>query len=279
MKTNRQDTCSDTGSRRLIVRADDMGSSHAANVACIDSYRSGIVRSVEVMVPCAWFPEAVILLAETPDLDVGVHLTLTSEWERCKWRPLTRAPSLARCDGFFPKLIWTNPAFPPGSALLDGPLCPDEIEGEWRAQIEQACRSIPGVSHLSAHMGCTVINAEITAMAKRLAHEYGLMFEVGAAEVVSMRGWPAGTPVADQPAAFVEALSNLPSGISLFIEHPGLDEAEMQGFGNPTESHVAVQRGAVTRIFTDATVMDTVRRAGIELISYADLISSVFPKA
>ncbi|MEI6169212.1 MAG: ChbG/HpnK family deacetylase [bacterium] len=276
---NQQDQVSGKRLRQLIVRADDMGSSHAANVACIDCYRRGIVRSVEVMVPCAWFPEAVILLVENPGLDVGVHLTLTSEWERCKWRSLTRAPSLASCDGFFPKLIWTNPAFPPGSALLDGPLCPDEIEGEWRAQIEQACRSIPRISHLSAHMGCTVINADITAMAKQLAHEYGLMFEVGASEVVSMRGWPAGTPVADQPAAFIEALSNLPSGISLFIEHPGLDEAEMQGFGNPTETQVAVQRGAVTRIFTDPAVMDAVRRAGIELISYADLASSAFRKA
>jgi len=53
---------------RLIVRADDIGSSHAANLACIESYRKGIARSVEVMVPCPWFNEAVKMLEETPGL-------------------------------------------------------------------------------------------------------------------------------------------------------------------------------------------------------------------
>ena len=83
---------------RLIVRGDDIGSSHAANVACIESYRDGIMRSVEVMVPCPWFAEAVEMLNENPGLDVGIHLTLTSEWEKCKWRPLTYGPSLVNED-------------------------------------------------------------------------------------------------------------------------------------------------------------------------------------
>ena len=69
---------------RLIMRGDDIGSSHAANLGCIKSYQEGIMKSVEVMVPCAWFPEAVQMLQENPGLDVGVHLTLTSEWENVK---------------------------------------------------------------------------------------------------------------------------------------------------------------------------------------------------
>ena len=80
--------------QELVVRIDDMGSSHSANVACIDTYRNGIARSVEVMPVCAWFPEAVRMLRDNPGLDVGVHLTLTSEWENVKWRPLTNCPSL-----------------------------------------------------------------------------------------------------------------------------------------------------------------------------------------
>jgi chitin disaccharide deacetylase len=69
----------------LLVRADDMGVAQAVNEACIASYREGIVRSVEVIVPGAWFPDAVRLLKENPGLDVGVHLTLTSEWDRRGW--------------------------------------------------------------------------------------------------------------------------------------------------------------------------------------------------
>ena len=71
---------------KLLVRGDDIGSSHNANLACIESYKNGIVRSVEIMVPCSWFEEAVIMLNENPGLDVGIHLTLTSEWDNYKWR-------------------------------------------------------------------------------------------------------------------------------------------------------------------------------------------------
>ena len=70
---------------RLIIRGDDIGSSHAANVGCIQSYRDGIMRSVEVMVPCPWFFEAAHFCQDKSGLDIGVHLTFTSEWKRYKW--------------------------------------------------------------------------------------------------------------------------------------------------------------------------------------------------
>ena len=66
----------------LLVRADDIGMAHAGNAACIEVYEQGICRSVELMVPCPWFAEAVELLRAHPEYDVGVHLTLTSEWQR-----------------------------------------------------------------------------------------------------------------------------------------------------------------------------------------------------
>jgi predicted glycoside hydrolase/deacetylase ChbG (UPF0249 family) len=89
------------GKIRLLVRSDDMASSHAANVSCIDVATKGISRSVEIMVPCAWFFEAAQMLRQNPDIDVGVHLTLTSEWDGIKWGPITPSPSLADGDGNF----------------------------------------------------------------------------------------------------------------------------------------------------------------------------------
>jgi hypothetical protein len=81
------------GEIRLLVRADDMGASQAIDEACIKTSTEGISRSVEVIVPGPWFLDAVRLLKENPTVDVGVHLALTSEWERVKWRPITHAPS------------------------------------------------------------------------------------------------------------------------------------------------------------------------------------------
>ena len=64
---------------RLIVRGDDMGSSQSSNLASMDTYKNGIETSIELMVVAPWFPEAARLLRENPGIDVGLHLTLTSE--------------------------------------------------------------------------------------------------------------------------------------------------------------------------------------------------------
>src|SRR5438477_8215157 len=85
---------------RLLVRGDDMGVSQSINEACIKTATGGIVRSVEVIAPGPWFLDAVRLLKENPNIDVGVHLDLTSEWARVKWRPITHAPSLIDDDGY-----------------------------------------------------------------------------------------------------------------------------------------------------------------------------------
>ncbi|MFK7844148.1 MAG: ChbG/HpnK family deacetylase, partial [Rhodothermales bacterium] len=97
---------------RLIVRGDDMGYAHAGNVALIQSYKEGIMTSVEVLVPAPWFPEAVKMLAENPGLDVGIHLTLSSEWDNIKWRPISDSPSLTDADGYFYPMIYPNENYP-----------------------------------------------------------------------------------------------------------------------------------------------------------------------
>ena len=77
-------TYAQTGPPRLIVRGDDMGYSHAGNEAIVKCYKEGIETAIEVLVPSPWFPEAVKLLEQMPNVDVGVHLTLTSEWDNLK---------------------------------------------------------------------------------------------------------------------------------------------------------------------------------------------------
>jgi hypothetical protein len=111
---------------------------HTANVACIESYRNGIMKSVELMVPGPWFPEAVRLLNVNPGLDVGVHLVITSEWNNIKWRPLTCCPSLTDKDGYFYPFIWQREDYPEGTALKNASWKINEIEAEFRAQIEMA---------------------------------------------------------------------------------------------------------------------------------------------
>jgi predicted glycoside hydrolase/deacetylase ChbG (UPF0249 family) len=255
---------------RLVVRGDDIGSCHAANVACIRAYKEGIVKSVELMVPCAWFPEAVKMLNDNPGLDVGVHVTLTSEWDNVKWRPLTAAPSLTDADGYFYPTIWRRKGAPAGTALQEAQWKIEEIEKEIRAQIDLAKRKVPHISHLSFHMGCSDFDPKVNEVCTKLAKEYNL-YVPSRGDVRAAGGFGNAKTAEERTKKFVEMLKGLKPGTYLFVEHPGLDTPEMRAIGHPGYENVAEDRQAVTDVFTNDQVKKAIDELGIKLLSYADL--------
>lgn len=252
----------------LLVRADDIGSFQAANTGCIESFQNGIARSVELMPPCAWFPEAVKLLNENPGYDVGVHLTLTSEWSNVKWRPLTHCPGLVDDDGYFFPMVWKNDNFPPNSSISESDWTIEEIEQELRAQIEVSLKHVPHISHLSSHMGFTSLDPEIDRLVAKLAKEYNL--EVNMEGFQRFSGWGRNVEMEDRINKFCESLENLTPGKYLFVEHPAVNSPEMDPVGHKGYMNVAADRDWVTRVFTSEKVKETIRKKGIRLVSYAD---------
>lgn len=245
---------------RLLVRSDDMGSSHAANRSCIKAYQKGISKSVEVMVPCPWFFEAAQMLKENPGIDVGVHLTLTSEWDGMKWGPITPSPSLTDADGNFVSSTgeWYNKAYKM-----------EEVEAELRKQIELAKRYIPNVTHLSSHMGAPDCKPELKALVAKLAKEYKLIYEIEGISRIPDTGWDKATSKDDKRDAFIKMIRSLkPGNTYLFVEHPANRTAEMKAIGNKGMTTVARDRHWVTEVFTSDQVKRTVRSNNIELIDY-----------
>ena len=253
---------------QLLVRGDDMGVCHAINEACIKSFRDGMVRSVEIIVPGPWFLDAVKLIRENPGLDAGVHLCLTSEWERCKWRPLTHAPSLADADGYFFPMTNQRQDFPPNTSFLGAKPKLDEVERELRAQIELAKKHLPNISHVSAHMGTATATSELRALTKKLAEEYHLRLD--AQGLKSARGFTGKTPN-ERETSLVALLEKLEPGLWLLVEHPGFDVPEMRALGHHGYENVAEDREGVTQAFTSAKVAEVIRRRSIKLINYAEL--------
>ncbi|MBN1789734.1 MAG: polysaccharide deacetylase family protein [Bacteroidales bacterium] len=253
----------------LLIRGDDIGSSHAANVACIESYKNGIMQSVELMVPGPWYPEAVRLLNENPGLDVGVHLVVTSEWNDVKWRPLTCCPSLVDKDGYFYPTIWPRADFPAGTALKDAPWKIEEIEKEFRAQIEMAKKHIPHVSHLNCHMGCEGCAPEIATLLEKLAVEYDLDINIDEMGYKYIPFWNRNDTTAEQRIkATIATLGKLQPGRYWFIDHPGMNTPEMQAIWHKGYENVAADRDAVTRVFTSREVKDCIKSHNIKLVSY-----------
>lgn len=151
-------------SRTLIIHHDDLGGSHGANMAFVELWDMGLATSGSVMVPCPWFPEIARIARARPELDLGVHLTLTSEFGPFRWRPLTgvSANGLTDADGYF----WHRVA---DARRAD----PAAVETELRAQIEAAYAAGIDVTHLDAHMG-TVWMPELLDIFVRLGREYRL---------------------------------------------------------------------------------------------------------
>ena len=264
----------------LVIRIDDMGAFHSVNEACVETFRSGIARSVEVMPVAAWFPEAVKMLKENPGLDVGVHLTLTSEWENVKWRPLTHCPSLTDADGYFYPMIRPNPDYP-GQALTEHEWDIREIENEFRAQIETALRNIPQVSHLTGHMASTAFNKEVNELTLRLAREYNLacIDRMDSDKEYGFRyiGYTGANRTAlDKKASFIASLEKLEPGKRyLFLDHPAYDNDEMKTVFHIGYENAAEDRQGVTEMLTSPEVKQAVEDLGIRLIDINVLTRSL----
>jgi predicted glycoside hydrolase/deacetylase ChbG (UPF0249 family) len=263
--------CSQQNPPRLIVRGDDMGFSHSGNEALIKSFKEGIQTSIEIIVPSPWFPEAVKMLEQNPNTDVGIHLAITSEWDNVKWRPVAHVPSLTDGDGYFYPFIWQNKSYP-GQAILENKWTIEDIEKEFRAQIELALKKIPRISHISGHMGCTHISKEVTALVEKLIKEYKIPIELQPAglKYIGYDG-PHGT-FEEKKQSFIKMLDNLKPGESyVFVDHPGQDTPELKAIHHVGYENVASDRQGVTDLFTDASVKEAIKKKGIKLISYAEL--------
>lgn len=261
-----------SGEIRLIVRSDDMGAAHAVNVACLDSVVNGIARSIEVLVPSPWFIEAAEMLQAHPDIDVGVHLDLTSEWTAVKWGPVSKSvPSLVDANGHFFPTTRQRQSYPPNTGFLESGWKIEEAERELRAQIEMALRLLPKVTHLSAHMGTATSTPELQAMVAHLAESYGLPITIDNMRRTGNFGGHQTTPQ-EKEERMIQILENLTPGLWMFVEHPGQDTPEMRAIGHPGYENVAADRAGVTHALTSERVKAVVQRRGIKLVSYADVL-------
>jgi hypothetical protein len=156
------------GAKLLIIHSDDLAVSHAENQASIAAMETGSVRSASVMVPCPWLPEIAEYAKKHPDHDLGLHLTLTSEWNPYKWGPVaprSQVSSLVDSNGYFYN---TCEAFSSKAKL-------EEVEKELRAQVEKSKTMGLEPTHFDSHMGCLFFQSpELFAIYMKLGRVYGV---------------------------------------------------------------------------------------------------------
>lgn len=258
---------------RLLVRMDDMGISHGTNVACIEGYKNGVGTSVEVIVPGPWFEEAVVMLNEHPDLDVGVHLALTSEWANLKWRPLTECPSLVDEDGYFLPMVWPNENYDDKEILQRVGWSIDEMEKELRAQIELALKKIPHISHLSQHMACLNITAETKALLHKLGKDYNLKVAPIGERLQGTPKWGGKEYTSKQKEDyFLNMLTGLDKAQDyIVVTHPITNSTESKAIGLDKNDEIATDRSGDLYVLMSNVIRRALKEQNIQLINYKDL--------
>jgi len=219
----------------LILHADDLGVAHSVDAASLDALSKGIVSSASVMMPTPWVTEVAAYAKANPDADLGLHLTLTSEWQSYRWGSVAsrdQVPSLLDPDGTFPR----------DAATVVARARPAEVERELRAQLERALAMGIRPTHLDSHMGALFATPELLAAYVRVARDYQLPF-------LGMRALPGVTaglfldsdvlvdavviahpqvPAEGWQAFYVDAVKTLKPGLTELIVHLGHDDAELQ---------------------------------------------------
>src|SRR5678816_1907665 len=156
-------------SKLLILHADDLGVAHSVDAASFDALDRGAVSSASIMMPTPWVAEVAAYAKAHPNADLGLHLTLTSEWLTYRWGSVEshdKVTSLHDSAGTLPSEV----------APLLAKAKPAEVERELRAQVERALALGIRPTHLDSHMGALFTTPELIATYVKVAHDYRLPF-------------------------------------------------------------------------------------------------------
>jgi predicted glycoside hydrolase/deacetylase ChbG (UPF0249 family) len=225
-------------SKLLIIHADDLGVAHSQNMASFKALEEKNVTAASAMVPCPWFTEVVGFAKSHPDADLGLHLTLTSEWKTYRWGPVAPSDQVA-------SLLDPNGYF----YLDNGPVAahakPAEAEREVRAQIKRALAMGIHPTHLDIHRGTLAATPQLYAVLIKVAHDYHLPYMAvrlpGAQGEEMMKLispndivldhlviFPPQIPSDQWTQSYVKAIESLKPGLNEMIVHLAYDDSEMR---------------------------------------------------
>ena len=285
------------GTKLLMVHADDLGMAHSQNAASFAALESGGASSGSVIVPAPWTAEVAAWRRQHRDVDLGVHMALTAEWQTVRWPGLQsqkEAPSLYDEQGFLPAQV--APVAQHAKAK--------EAERELRAQVARAKALGLEPTHVDMHMNAVMATPEIFAAYLRVARENHLPAEIHAEE---LRPDPS-APDADRRARmaalvrpdevlvdrYVSAEADLkpedwvayytklieglqPGTITVLYVHLGYDDAEMRAATLGHEGWGAAWRQRDVDFFMNPTVKQLLARNGVRLTTWRELAKLLPP--
>jgi predicted glycoside hydrolase/deacetylase ChbG (UPF0249 family) len=269
----------------LILHADDLGVAHSENAASFDALDRGAINSGSVMMPTPWVTEVAEYVKRNPNADIGLHLTLTSEWKTYRWggvAPRDSVPSLYEPDGTLPLT----------TGVVAERAKPDEVERELRAQIERAYAIGIRPTHVDSHMAALFETPELFRTYVKVARAYKLPFlhfigrpspaNVAALtpndivpDVVVM-ALQTGTPE-QWRKYYLDAIRNLKPGLTEILLHLGYDNVELQAMMAGYDAFGSKWRQQDYDVLTSAEFKQALKDYNVVLVTWREIQKAMYP--
>ncbi len=269
----------------LILHADDIGVAHSENAATFDALDKGAVNSGSIMMPTPWVTEVAAYAKAHPNADLGLHLTLNSEWNTYRWgglAPRDQVPSLYDSDGTFPRETET----------VAKRAKQDEVERELRAQIDRAYAIGIKPTHLDSHMAALYETPELFRTYLKVARAYKLPFLhfIGRASPANVAQLTPNDIVADAVVAasqtgspehwrryYLDAVRNLKPGLTIIQVHLGYDDAELRAVMVGWDAWGSKWRQQDYDVLTSAEFKQALKDNNVVVVTYRDIQKAMYP--
>ena len=263
----------------LILHADDLGAAHSVDAASFDALDKGAISSASIMMPTPWVTEVAAYARAHPGADLGLHLTLTSEWETYRWGSVSPADKI-------PSLLDSAGTFPNEEKLVAARAKPVEVEREIRAQIDRALELGIRPTHLDSHMGSLFTTPELIATYVKIAHDYRLPFLAvkGSALVAPQAGLTNRDILLDaviiaSPEVprdqwkefYLKSIAGLKPGLTEMIVHLGHDDSELQAVTVNHEPYGSAWRQRDYDVVTSAEFKKALQDNHVILVTWKEL--------
>jgi len=269
----------------LILHADDIGVAHSENAASFDALDKGVVSSGSIMMPTPWVTEVAAYAKAHPNADLGLHLTLNSEWNTYRWgglAPRDQTSSLHDPDGTFPR----EPDVMAKRAKLD------EVEKELRAQIDRAYAIGIKPTHVDSHMGALYATPDLFRTYAKVARSYKLPFLhfIGGADPEIVKTLQPSDIVADAVIMrlqkgsieewrkfYLDAIRDMKPGLTVILVHLGYDDAELRAVTTGWDSWGADWRQRDYDVLTSAEFRQALKDNKVVLVTWRDVQKAMYP--
>ena len=266
----------------LIVHADDIGLAQSVNEATLTAFEKKGITSGSIMVPCPWFADFAEHYKAHPHLDVGIHLTLTAEWENYKWGgvlPATEIPSLLDENGNFYASV----------EEVGQHADPVEVEKEVRAQIDKAIAYGIHPTHIDTHMGSIMAKPELIQIYLKLGLEYKIPVFVPR---MILMGMPAEAreqmkkdyvlvdnffmmntddPGLSWAEAYAKMITKAIPGLNVMIVHVAHDNAEMQAISVNHPAFGSAWRARDLEYLLSQEFSELLKEQNIQLVTWKEI--------